>query len=188
MKIEELMQLGLSEELAQKVIDKYKNMIPHWRFFELNEKYKALKDQLEDKESQLEEPGQARVNDETITELQEKLDKQKFDHALDIALRDAKAKNPKAVKALLNMDEIKIEDGQLVGFKEQQEVLQESDPYLFGVDMSLLKGRTPFKSNIPQPERSNPWKKDQINLTEQGRIMRQDWALAQRMKYEAGIK
>ena len=47
----------------------------------------------------------------------------KFDHALDAALRGARARNPKAVKALLDIGALKLNDadGSIIGLKEQLE-------------------------------------------------------------------
>lgn len=56
----------------------------------------------------------------------------KFDHALESALTGAKAKNPKAVKALLSSDLLKLQDdGTIAGLKEQLEKIQTDNDYLF---------------------------------------------------------
>lgn len=55
----------------------------------------------------------------------------KRESALDIALAGKKAKNPKAVKALLNMDDIKFDGDTLTGLDSQLESLLKSDGYLF---------------------------------------------------------
>ncbi len=63
------------------------------------------------------------------------------------------------------------------------EKLQESHPYLFpqpagsGAPGASGKGQT----------KTNPWKKDQFNRTEQARITREDPELAKRLKSEAGV-
>lgn len=60
----------------------------------------------------------------------------KFDHALDGALTGAKAKNLKAVKALLQLDALKLNeaDGSILGLKEQLEKVQSENDYLFTSD------------------------------------------------------
>lgn len=59
----------------------------------------------------------------------------KFNTALDSALNGAKAKNPKAVKALLNMDDMKLaETGEIVGLTEQLEGIKSENDYLFIAD------------------------------------------------------
>lgn len=56
----------------------------------------------------------------------------KFDHALESALTGAKARNPKAVRALLQPDLLKLaEDGTVSGLKEQLEKIQADNDYLF---------------------------------------------------------
>src|SRR5699024_2639752 len=70
-------------------------------------------------------------NETTKTEYEEKLQQQAFDHALDSSLSAAKARNIKSVKANLDLDTIKLKDGELSGLKEQLENLKESDAYLF---------------------------------------------------------
>jgi DNA repair exonuclease SbcCD ATPase subunit len=65
----------------------------------------------------------------------------KFDHALDQALAGAKAKNSKAVKALLSMEGLKLNDadGSIVGLKEQLEKIQSENDYLFESDQPAPK-------------------------------------------------
>lgn len=57
----------------------------------------------------------------------------KFDHALDGALTGAKAKNLKAVKALLNTETLKLNeaDGSIIGLKDQLEGIQKDNGFLF---------------------------------------------------------
>lgn len=58
----------------------------------------------------------------------------KFDYALSAALTGAKAKNAKAVKALLDMDGLKFNDGKIVGLDEQLEQIKTDNDYLFESD------------------------------------------------------
>jgi hypothetical protein len=56
----------------------------------------------------------------------------RFDHALEGALSGAKAKNSKAVKALLDNGSLKMnEDGSILGLKEQLEKIKSENDYLF---------------------------------------------------------
>ena len=55
----------------------------------------------------------------------------KLDSAVNLALVEAKAKNPKLAKAALDLSIVKIDGENLVGLSEQMEKLKESDPYLF---------------------------------------------------------
>ena len=57
-----------------------------------------------------------------------------FNFALEGALNNAKSKNNKALKALLNMDNIKYQEGKLEGLQEQIEALQKDASYLFDLE------------------------------------------------------
>ena len=55
----------------------------------------------------------------------------KWESALDIALASKKAKNPKAGKVLLNMDDMKLDGDKRTGLDSQLKSLLKSDAYLF---------------------------------------------------------
>ena len=73
--------------------------------------------------------------DADLKALQEKynadVESLKLGSALDMAIVKSKAKNPKAVKALLNMEAIKLDADKLTGLEDQMAKLKESDAYLF---------------------------------------------------------
>lgn len=159
---EQLVALGLDEEVADKVIEGFGKMIPKSRFDDKNEEVKELKEQLQQRDTQLtelqakasgHEELQAQItalqqqNEQAQAEYQQQLQQKEFDFALTEALRDAKAKNPKAVKALLDSESIKYENGQLIGLSEQLEKLKKSDDYLFVAEG--LKGNTPPQGGTP---------------------------------------
>ena len=59
--------------------------------------------------------------------------------AVDMAIMQAKGRNPKAIKALLDMDKIKLkDDGTLEGF--DLEGLKKSDGYLFDIETHSIEG------------------------------------------------
>ena len=58
----------------------------------------------------------------------------KLDSAVNMALVNAKAKNPKLAKAALDMSVIKLDGENLIGFTEQLDNLKKSDSYLFDVE------------------------------------------------------
>lgn len=62
------------------------------------------------------------------------MEKLQFDHALSGALSKAKAKNTKAVAALLNIDALNLKDGSIVGLDEQLKQLKADNDYLFEAD------------------------------------------------------
>ena len=68
------------------------------------------------------------------------IEKLKFDHALESALTEARAKNPKAVKALLNFENLKLaEGGKIVDLDAQLKVIKEENDYLFESDQPVPK-------------------------------------------------
>lgn len=175
------------------------NFIPKSRFDQVNQEKNELKDQLKDRDSQLTElKKQVKDNEELtskITELQElnektaedyeqKLTAQKYDFALEKALAKAGAKSTKAVKALVDLEKVKLDGEDLIGLEEQVKSIQEEHDYLFGG--TELKGRTPNKTGETPPPADNPWKKESLNLTKQGQILREDPELAERLQKAAG--
>ena len=67
----------------------------------------------------------------------------KFDYALTAALTGAKARNSKAVKALLDMDGLKLNDGKIIGLDEQLSQIKEENSFLFESDEpapTIVKG------------------------------------------------
>ena len=85
----------------------------------------ALQQQISDLQKQ--NADQQKAHDEELAKL-------KLDNAVEIALSGAKARNGKAVKAMLDMSKVKLgEDGKLSGFDEQIEALKKSDAYMFDV-------------------------------------------------------
>lgn len=58
----------------------------------------------------------------------------KLDSAVNMALVNAKVKNPKLAKAAIDMSVVKLDGENLIGFNEQVEKLKESDSYLFDIE------------------------------------------------------
>lgn len=86
-------------------------------------------DGLNQKISQLETDNTKLTND-----LNTKVSQIQKDHAIESTVRDAKARNIKAVIAQLDMDKITFENGELGGLTEQLEALKsgEDTSFLFG--------------------------------------------------------
>lgn len=55
----------------------------------------------------------------------------KLDSAVSMALVEAKAKNPKAVRGMLDLSIVKMDGDKLLGLSEQLENLKKSDSYMF---------------------------------------------------------
>ena len=149
MKRETLKDMGLAAEQVDKImelngvdIEKAKG-----KANELATENTELKAQLKKRDDDLVELRKSVKDNETLSAdfkaLQEKykndradLEKQvaqvKLTSALDLGLSGAKVRNAKAIKGLLNMDAIKLDDaGQLTGLADQLKAIRKSDPYLF---------------------------------------------------------
>ena len=61
----------------------------------------------------------------------------KLDSAVNMALVEAKAKNPKLAKAALDMSVIKLDGDKLLGLTEQLDTLKQSDAYLFETEQKV---------------------------------------------------
>lgn len=154
--LEKLIEAGYTEEQAQQIMDGMGQMIPKSRLDDKIAEVNDYKKQIATYDTQLKELQtkaagntelQAEItrlqqeNEQAKTDYEGKLQQKDYDFALTEALRDAKAKNPTAVKALLNTETIKLVDGKLVGLDEQLTTLKTSDDYLFVAEG--LKGNTP---------------------------------------------
>ncbi len=200
-----LKKAGIEEEKVDGVIadinkELPKHFIPKDKYNEAAEAKKKLEADLAARDTQLEELKKAAGNSDElkqqISELQEankatkeeweaKTAQMQLNFAIEKALTTAKAKNAKAVKALLDMEKVKLDGEQLLGLDDQLKAIKESDPYLFGEPGKVGSGTNPPGAGTGE---ANPWKKDSWNLTQQGKILREDPAKATRMKAEAGIK
>lgn len=203
MTLEELIELGLEDELAEKVMDVHKetlkdDYIPMSRFNEVNEEKKDLKEQLSDRDTQLSElktkaTGNEELtskiaeleslNNETKKDYEDRIKNLRKETSIELALKDNSAKNIKAVKALLDLDEVKLDGDKVIGLDSQLEQLKESDSYLFGED--TLEGRgdpTPPGEPIDPLFKKNPFSKEHFNLTKQGEIFNEDEELYNKLK------
>jgi len=176
-----------------------KYFIPKDKYNEVAEAKKKLEADIAERDKQLEQLKAAAGSNEELKkqietlqaenkkaaeEWQAKVAQMQLDFAIERALTNAKAKNPKAVKALLDLEKVKLDGDKLLGLDDQLKEIQKSDPYLFG-ETTIGGGTNPPGAGDPE---ANPWKKDTWNLTLQGKILREDPAKAKRMKAEAGVK
>ena len=94
----------------------------------------------EEKAKKLEADAKAEV-DKIRADGEKKVSDLKLDHAVEGALVKAKAKNPKAVRALLNTENLKLtEDGESVlGLEEQLKGIKTENEYLFETDEGTPK-------------------------------------------------
>ena len=119
------------------------------RYNKLQEQKKQLEEASKTYQKQLEELTKNNADVEALNKLVEQLQLSnkeleenhskemhnlQFNFALEGALTNAKSKNNKALKALLNMDNIKYQEGKLEGLQEQIEALQKDASYLFDLE------------------------------------------------------
>jgi len=180
---EDLLKLGLTEEQAEKVLsantEQLKGFIPKARFDEVNNAKKQAEKDLSERDKQLEtlknSTGDVETLKNTIKQLQDenkaskeqyeaKISKIKLDNAIDNALGNAKAKNSRAVRALLDMEKIKFENETLSGLDEQLKSLKEAEdskflfeevkepakPSFSGVEPGASTGETNPGSGVPE--------------------------------------
>ena len=119
------------------------------RYNKLQEQKKQLEEASKTYQKQLEELTKNNADVEALNKLVEQLQLSnkeleenhskemhnlQFNFALEGALTNAKSKNNKALKALLNMDNIKYQEGKLEGLQEQIDALQKDASYLFDLE------------------------------------------------------
>ena len=147
-----LKKLGIEEgKLDGAITDINKELpkffIPKDKYNEVAEAKKKLEADIQERDKQFEELKKAAGSNEELKkqietlqaenkkageEWQAKMAQLQLDFAIERALAAAKAKNAKAVKALLDMEKVKLDSEQLLGLEDQLKALQQSDPYLFG--------------------------------------------------------
>lgn len=211
-----LMEMGLTEKQADKIINELNESYrPAFKFNErgeeierLKKQVKSQKDEIKKRDDQISDiKGQIKDNEEltkkisdlekenerVLKEAEAKVEKIKFETGLDKVLKNKyKAKNPKAVKALINIDQIKRDGEEYLGLKSQLEPLLESDGYLFNQDDDNQKGLKGKKSKIKKRDDShqvdkNPFAKGSINLSKQAEILEADPATARNLIVSAGL-
>ena len=165
---DELKALGLTDEQVDKVVADYgKNYVAKAQFNTKNEELKHAKEESEAVAKQLEELKKANAGNKDLAAQLEKMKQEaetrkkeytdsinqmKLNNAVDIALNGSKAKNTKAVRALLDLKEAKVgDDGKVAGLDEQLKKLQESDSYLFDTGTTGTSGLKPGEVSGGKP-------------------------------------
>lgn len=155
-----------------------------------------MEQQIRDRDKQLKDlQEKVKGNEElekTIKELQEanKATKEQYeakikDMTIAAAIRSklTDAKYPDLLLTKFDQSKISIaEDGTVLGIDEQLTALKEQYRDLFKPD---LKGREPNNTGGTPPGVKNPWSKEHFNLTEQGRILRENPELAVQLQASA---
>lgn len=173
MKKEELAALGLTDEQITAVLNAHKeavkDYVPKSRLDEVIEERNGLRDQVTERDKQIAELGKNAGDNQALkdqvaqlqadnkkaaAEYESNLAQLRLDNAVNLALTGAKAKNPKAVRALLDLSKSKVgEDGTVEGLEAQIKAIQKSDAYLFD---SGEPAQPQFKGAVPQDGKGNP--------------------------------
>ena len=136
-----------------------------------------MQNQIGDRDKQLKELEKTvGENEQTAKDYQSKIMKQAKDFAITNALKDAGAKNTKAVLDLLDLDKVSVdEDGQLFGIFEQLEELQKTDAYLFTPKQIEIEKKGPVNLFAGGNPSSNVAKDPKnMSLDEQTDLYRKD--------------
>lgn len=147
---EQLLELGLTEEQVTKVLEGFSGFIPKTRFDEVNEAKKKALETISERDKQLEDLQKSKGDLDSlknlIAELQatnkaakeqyeNEINTLKINNAVELALTNAGARNIKSVKALLNLENLKIENDEVKGLTDQIQALKGGDTsFLFKSD------------------------------------------------------
>ena len=175
-----------------------KHFIPKDKYNEVAEAKKKLEADIQERDKQLEQLKNAAGNSEELKaqieqlqaenqkaaeEWQAKMAQMQLDFALERALATARAKNPKAVKALLDMEKVKLDGDQLLGLDDQLKALQQSDPYLFGDSGKVGGGTNPANAS----NQTQVFTREQIKKMTPEEIDA-NWTAIMKQMAEGGIK
>lgn len=207
MKREFLKELGLEDEVINKVMAEHGKSINEVKtkadkVDSLESQINDYKKQLEQRDSQLKELGdKAKGNEELTNEIdrlkqenettksdyEQKLQQQAFEHKLESTLASEKVKNVKAVKALLDLASVKLDGDKLLGLDDQLKSLKENESYLFEQEDKPGNPKI-FAGGNPQGGAGtvNPFAKETWNLTEQGKLYKENPELFNHLKAQAG--
>ncbi len=198
----------LGEELYSQVQDKLGdkkidivsegNWIPKEKFDQVNEDKKSYKKQVEDLNQDLgklkdklkdNEDATKTIDDlkEQIADKETELAKTRKQNAIKLEVLKANPNDVADILPHLKDDSISInEDGSITGLKEQLENLQENKAYLFKEEGPSGTGGSIGNKNRKKTSVNNPWSKENFNLTEQGKLLKEDPERAKQLMAEAG--
>lgn len=197
---DQFIALGFTEEQATKAAEasaeELKGFIPKGRFDEVNDTKKELEQQIKDRDKQLKDlQEKAKGNEDLekiINTLQEankaskeqyesKIKEMTINSAIQAKLTDTKY--PDLLSGKFDKTKLSIaSDGTVVGIDEQLTTIKEQYKDLF---VPKVTGREPNNRNITPTGGKNPWSKEHFNLTEQGKLLRENPELAAQLKAAA---
>lgn len=194
MKKEDLVALGLTEEQAHKVVSAWteamKGFVPKERLDEVSGKLKEANttiDTLKKGNADNEElQKQVKEYKEKVVSLETAAANTRKEYALKEKLTAAGVLDADyVIYKQGGVDKFTFDkDGSPVGVDDVVKPLKESSPHLFKSE-GQAGGYKP--NGGENPPAINPWKKDSFNLTEQGRIYKENPTQAKEMAAAAGV-
>ncbi|APC82404.1 phage scaffolding protein [Clostridium botulinum] len=130
-------------QIPEELQTKYKDVdLVDSKQYITKDKFDALDEQLKNANTTITDLKKSNKDNETlqtkvgdyetkVKDYEKKIQDMQFNYALEGALKGANVRNTKAVKALLNLENIKLDGETLIGISEQIEELRKSDSYLF---------------------------------------------------------
>lgn len=193
MKKEDLVAKGLSEEHAQIVVDAWneevKGYIPKDRFDEVSKKLKEANSTIDTlkKDNQDNEDLQKQVNQYKIrvTELETDAANTLKKYALIDKLKESGVVDVDyVIYKQGGLDKFNFDkDGKPIGVDDVLKPMREASPHLF---KSEGGGYNPARGGNPPAK--NPFAKDTWNMTEQGKLFRENPEQARQLAAAAGVK
>lgn len=194
MKKEDLVAKGLSEEHAKIAVDAWnesiKGYVPKERFDEVNGKLKEANSTIDTlkKNNQDNEELQNQVNQykTKVTELETVAANTQKEYALRDKLKEAGAVDVDyIIYKQGGLDKFTFDkDGKPIGIDDVLKPLKEASPHLF----KELRGGGYDPAGGKNPPVSNPFAKETWNMTEQGKLFRENPVQARQMAAAAGVK
>lgn len=194
MKKEDLVAKGLSEEHAQLAVNAWneaiKGYVPKERFDEVNGKLKEANTTIETlrKNNQDNEELQKQVNQykTKVTELETAAANTQKEYALRDKLKEAGVTDVDyIIYKQGGLDKFNFDkDGKPIGIDDVLKPIKEASPHLF----KAQNGGGYVPAGGDNPPATNPFAKDTWNMTEQGKLFRENPAQARQLAAAAGVK
>lgn len=205
-----LKKLGVTDTEVDKIDSEIRKEIPkHFvtkaQYDDVTEAKKKLEGDITDRDKQLEAlKKSAGDNEELKKQIQtlqdeNKAAKEKYESdvkelRLNTAIKLAvagEAHDPDLITGLLDKTKLLLtDDGKVSGLDDQVKALRESKAFLFvekddGTGNRFRGAKPPEGGGGGGGGQKNPWSKDTFNLTEQGRILRENPELAKQLQAAA---
>lgn len=175
-----------------------KNYVGKGKFEELTTAKAELDKQIKERDKQLDElkknAGNKEALEQQIADLkaankkaaedyEQKIKDTKLDAAIKIAIGN-NAQDIDIVAGLIDRTKLILgDDGKVTGLDEQVKALQTNKAFLF----KTASGSNPYKPNGGSDPVKNPFAKETFNLTEQGKLYRENPEQARALAAAAGV-